>query len=188
MADDIKISSAASDVGSRYAKAFFDLADDKQAIAAVEQDLAALKAMIAESADLRRLIASPAFSAEDKGKALRAVAEQAQFNALTQKLVGLIAQNARIAALPAVIAGFERLAAAHRGAVAAEVTSAVALTKTQANGLQKALRQVLGKDPELSIKVDPTLLGGLKVKVGSRLYDASLKSRLDNLKHALKRA
>ena len=188
MADDSKTTSAGADVGARYAQAMFDLASDKEMVAVVEQDLKSLKAMIAESADLRRLIASPAFGAEDKDKALTALAEHAHFNSLTKKLIGLLGRNARIAALPATITAFEKLAAARRGAVAAEVTSAVALTKTQQTGLSKALRQVLGKDPELTIKVDPAILGGLKVKVGSRLYDASLKSRLDNLKHALKRA
>lgn len=178
----------AADVGARYAQAFFDLAEDKQMVAVVEQDLKDLKSMISESSDLRRLILSPAFAAEDKAKAMGAVADGARFNPLTKKLIGLIGKNARIAALPAAIAAFEKLAAARRGAVSAEVTSAAPLSETQQAGLAKALRQVLGKDPELSIRVDPALLGGLKVKVGSRLYDASLKSRLDNLKHALKRA
>ena len=188
MADDSKTIAGAADVGSRYAQAFFDLADDKQMVAAVEQDLKELQAMIGGSADLRRLIASPSFAAEDKAKALSAIADQAHFNPLTKKLLGLIGRNARIAAVPATITAFAKLAAARRGAVAAEVTSAVPLTAEQQSGLSKALRQVLGKDPELTIKVDPAILGGLKVKVGSRLYDASLQSRLNNLKHALKRA
>lgn len=188
MADDSKNTAGAADVGARYAQAFFDLADGKQMMAVVEQDLKALKAMIGESADLRRVIASPAFAAEDKAKAVSAVADHARFNPLTKKLLGLIGKNGRIAAVPATITAFEKLAAERRGAVAAEVTSAVALSEAQQSGIAKALRQVLGKDAELSIKVDPAILGGLKVKVGSRLYDASLKSRLDNLKHALKRA
>ena len=188
MADDTKTIAGAADVGARYAQAFFDLAEDKKMVAAVEQDLKELKAMIAESADLCRVIASPSFAAEDKARALSAVADGAHFNPLTKKLIGLVGRNGRIAALPATITAFQALAAARRGAVAAEVTSAIELSAEQQLGLSKALRQVLGKDPELTIKVDPAILGGLKVKVGSRLYDASLKSRLDNLKHALKRA
>lgn len=188
MADDSNSMAGTADVGARYAQAFFDLADDRQMVAAVEQDLKELKAMIGESADLRRVISSPMIPAEDKARALSAIGDHAHFNPLTKKFLGLIGRNARIAALPAAIAAFEALAAARRGAVAAEVTSAVPLSKAQQTGISKALRQVLGKDPELSIKVDPAILGGLKVKVGSRLYDASLKSRLDNLKHALKRA
>ncbi|CAN5148164.1 F0F1 ATP synthase subunit delta [soil metagenome] len=188
MADSSNSMAGTADVGARYAQALFDLADDKQIVAVVEQDVKSLKAMSAESPDLRRLIASPTYAAEDKGKALLALAAQAKFNGVTKKFIGLLAANNRVAALPAAIRAFEALAAARRGSVAAEVTSAVPLSKDQLSGLSKSLRQVLGKDPELSIKVDPTILGGLKVKVGSRLYDSSLRSRLDNLKHALKRA
>jgi F-type H+-transporting ATPase subunit delta len=177
-----------ADVGARYAQALFDLAVEGKALPAVEADLKGLKALQADSQDLRRLIASPAFSAEDKGKALSAVAEKAGASALTLKFIGLLAANGRVAALNAVIAAFERLAAAHRGAVAAEVVSAVKLTAAQSKGIAAALRQALGKDPEITTKVDPTILGGLKVRVGSRLYDASLKSKLDSLKFALKRA
>ena len=184
MADDSRY----ADVGARYAQAIFDLAVETGALAAVEADLKGLKALQAESQDLRRLIASPAFTAEDKGKGLRAVAEKAGASPLTLKLLGLLSANARISALPAVITSFERLAAAHRGTVAAEVVSAVKLTAAQTKGIAAALRQALGKDPEVTTKVDPSILGGLKVRVGSRLFDASLKSKLDTLKFALKRA
>jgi F-type H+-transporting ATPase subunit delta len=177
-----------TDVGARYAQALFDLALDTDALVAVEADLKTLKALQAESLDLRRLIASPGFSAEDKGRALAAVAEKAGVSPLTLKFLGLLAANRRIAALPATIAAFERLAATHRGAIAAEVTSAIKLTDDQARGVAAALRQALGKDPEITTRVDPSILGGLKVRVGSRLFDASLKSRLDSLKFALKRA
>jgi F-type H+-transporting ATPase subunit delta len=177
-----------ADVGQRYAQALFELADAGQALPAVEADLKSLKAMQAESLDLRRLIASPAITAEDKGKALAAIADAAKFSPLTKKFVGLVAANVRISALPAVIAAFERLAAARRGAVAAEVTTAIPLTPEQQKGVAAALRQALGKDPEITNRVDPALLGGIRVKVGSRLYDSSLRTRLDSLKFALKRA
>jgi F-type H+-transporting ATPase subunit delta len=193
LADDSKtqtaeIGAGTADVGARYAVALLDLADEAGALAAVEKDVKAFRAMLAESADLRRLVASPAFGADAKAAGVNAVAEAAGLDALTRKFIGLIARNGRVAALPAALAAFERLAAEKRGAVAAEVTSAVKLSVAQQKGIASALRQVLGKDPELTVRVDPALLGGLKVKVGSRLYDASLKSRLDNLKHALKRA
>lgn len=184
MADD----SRHADVGARYAQALFDLALETGALAVVEGDLKGLKALQAESKDLRRLIASPAFSSEDKGKGVAAVAEKAGASATTLKFLGLLSANGRIAALPAAITAFERLAAAHRGAVAAEVVSAVKLTAAQTKGIAAALRQALGKDPEVTTRVDPSILGGLKVRVGSRLYDASLKSKLDSLKFALKRA
>ena len=175
-------------MGARYAQALFELADQGGALAAVEADLKALTAMRDESADLRRLLTSPTFTAEDKGKGLAAVGAKAGLHPLTQKFLGLLAANARASALPAVTLAFERLAAAHRGAVAAEVTSALPLSKTQLKNIAKALTEALGKDPELTARVDPSILGGLKVRVGSRLFDASLKSRLDSLKFALKRA
>ena len=184
MADDIRETEA----GARYARALFDLAAETGATDAVRSNLKALKAMLAESADLRRLVNSPTYSAEDKGKALVALAVEAGFDMTTAKFLGLLTQNRRSADLPAVIAGFERLYAAQTGVVAAEVTSAVALSKAQLDGVKAQLRASLGKDPEIETRVDPAILGGLKVKVGSRLYDASLKTRLDQLKFALKRA
>ena len=184
MADDSNL----SNVGSRYAQALFDLANDQKQVAAVEADLNSLKAAIAESKDLRTLLASPAFRAEDKAKGLAGIAAKGRFNATTQKFLGLLAANGRAAALPEVIAGFAKLSAHARGAVSAEVTTAVPLSDVQAKGVQAALRQSLGKDPEITTRVDPSLLGGIKVKVGSRLFDASLRSKLDSLKFALKRA
>lgn len=189
MADD----SRHADVGARYAQALFELAEGADAksagaFGAVEADLKGLKALRDESLDLRRLLASPAFTAEQKGRALAALADAAQFSPLTKKFLGLLSANARASALPAVIAAFERLAAARRGAVAAEVTTAVALTEEQRAGVAAALRQALGKDPEIATRVDPSILGGIRVKVGSRLFDASLKSRLDTMRFALRRA
>jgi F-type H+-transporting ATPase subunit delta len=177
-----------TDVGARYAQALFDLALETKALGAVEGDLAALQTACDESAELRRFLRSPVFSAEDKGKVLTAIAHKAKFNTTTLKFIGVLAANRRADALPAVIAGFERLAAAHRGVVAAEVTSAVRLSVAQARDLKAALAEALGKEPQITARVDPSILGGLKVKVGSRLFDASLRSKLDSLKFALKRA
>ena len=184
MADD----SRNADVGARYAQALFELADEADALAAVEADLKGLKQLREENPELRRLLVSPAFTAEQKGRVLNAVADATGVHPLTKKFVGLLAGNNRASALPAVATAFEQLAAKKRGAVAAEVTTAVPLSAAQLKGVTAALRQSLGKDPELTTRVDPAILGGLKVRVGSRLFDASLKSRLDSLKFALKRA
>ena len=184
MADDSK----ASNVGDRYARALFDLATDQKQVAAVEADLMSLKAALAESKDLRTLLGSPAFGAEAKGKGLEAIAAKAKFNATTRKFLGLLSANRRASALASVITGFEALAAKARGAVSAEVVTAVPLSAAQSKGVAAALRQALGKDPEISTRVDPAILGGIKVRVGSRLFDASLRSKLDSLKFALKRA
>lgn len=184
MADETNV----TDAGQRYAQALFDLALDEGALGAVEADLKSLKTALAESADLRRLIASPAFAAEDKAKGLAAIADKAKFSPITKKFLGLVAQNRRAGEIGAVIAAFIKLSAAHRGVVAAEVTTALPLSAAQSKGVAAALRSALGKDPEISTRVDPAILGGIKVRVGSRLFDASLKSRLDSLKFALKRA
>jgi F-type H+-transporting ATPase subunit delta len=177
-----------ADVGLRYAQALFELAKAQGDTAVVEADLKSLKAMRADSVDLRTLIASPAFDADEKGKGLAAVAEAAGFALTTKKFLGLVAANRRASALPGMIAAFEKLAAEDRGAVSAEVVTAMPLTDAQVKALAASLRTALGKDPEIETRVDPAILGGLKVRVGSRLYDASLKSRLDSLKFALKRA
>jgi F-type H+-transporting ATPase subunit delta len=180
--------SRASDVGARYAQALFDLAVEGGALSAVEGDLTSLEALLRDSADLRGLIASPRFTAEDKAKGLAAIAARAGFGELTAKFLGLLAQNRRTAALADIIAAFRRLAAERRGVVSAEVTTAIPLSDAQTASLRSALRLALGKDPEIEAKVDPSILGGIKVRVASRLYDASLKSRLESLKYALKRA
>ncbi len=184
MADDFR----ETDVGERYAKALFELALDAKAQDKVREDLDALREMIAGSADLRRMLSSPAISAEDKGKALDAIAAKAEFNAITVKLLGLLAENRRAAALGAVITGYRRLHDKYRGVVAATVTTAIPLSAAQQKGIAQALAQALGEEPEISTAVDPSILGGVKVRVGSRLFDASLKTRLDSLKFALKRA
>ncbi len=184
MADDFRT----TEVGERYAQALFDLAEETRALDAVRADMASLKAAWSESADLRRLATSPVISAADQGKGLVAIAEKAKFNAATRKFLGLLAQNGRARDLTAVIAAFQALYAKKTGLVAAEVVSAKPLSAAQLKSVQGALRSALGRDPELSARVDPSILGGLKVKVGSKLFDASLKTKLDQMKFALKRA
>jgi F-type H+-transporting ATPase subunit delta len=180
--------SNATDAGQRYAQALFDLAKDQNAVGVIEADLKSLKAAINDSADLRRLLESPAFSADDKAKGLAAIADAAKFNATTKKFLGLLAANRRASHLRNVIHSFEKLSADWRGVVSAEVVTAIPLSAAQSKGVAAALRTALGKDPEISTRVDPSILGGIKVRVGSRLFDASLKSKLDSLKFALKRA
>jgi F-type H+-transporting ATPase subunit delta len=180
--------SSATDVGARYAQALFDLAVETNTLSQVEADLTALEAMRAASADLRTLLSSPRFSADDKARGLAAIAERAGLSVTVRKFLGLLAANRRTLALADIIRAFHRLSAARRGAVSAQVVTAIPLTKAQTTSLAAALRAALGKDPQIETRVDPAILGGVKVRVGSRLYDASLKSKLDSLKFALKRA
>ena len=175
-------------MGERYAQALYDLADQGGVVAQVEADLTGLEQLRTETPDFRRLLTSPTFGREDKARGLLAIADAAGVQPLTRKFIGLLGANSRTAALGAVGSAFRRIAAARRGTVAAEVTTAVPLTEAQRSGVAAALRQALGKDPEIVTRVDPGLLGGLKVKVGSRLFDASLRTRLDQMKFALKRA
>lgn len=183
MADDRQ-----GNLGGRYAQALFGLASDAGDIAGVEADLVSLKAMRADSADLRRLLDSPTVAAEDRARGLNAIAGRAGFRPLTRKFLGLLAANRRASALPAVIDAYRKMSAERRGVVAAAVTTATPLSEAQRASLQAALRQALGKEPEITAQVDSAILGGLKVRVGSRLFDSSVKTRLDQLKFALQRA
>lgn len=184
MADDFRT----TEVGGRYAQALFDLADETGALDAVRADLASLKAAWIESADLRRLANSPLIASDDQAKGLTAIADKAKLNVVTKNFLGLLGQNGRSGDLPGVITAFEALYAKKMGVVAAEVVSAVALSAAQTKTIQAELRAALGRDPELTARVDPSILGGLKVKVGSKLFDASLKTKLDQMTLALKRA
>jgi F-type H+-transporting ATPase subunit delta len=184
VADDFRT----TEVGDRYAQALFDLALETGRLHAVRADVVSLKTAWTESADLRRLATSPVISTADQAKGLVAVATQAKFEKNTVNFLGLLAQNGRARDLGAVVAGFERLYAKHAGIVAAEVVSAQPLDAKQLAAIKTALNASLGKAPELTTRVDPSILGGLKVKVGSKLFDASLKTKLDQMKFALKRA
>lgn len=175
-------------MGARYARALFDLCIETGVLDSVESDLASLKSMIAASADFRALLTSPRFSADEKARGLAAIAARAGLCDTTGRFVGVLAANRRSGALGEIIEAFRRLVEAHRGAIAAHVVTAVPLNDEQMQALVAALRDAFGKDPKIETHVDPAILGGLRVRVGSRLYDASLKSKLDSLKFALKRA
>ena len=155
-------------------------------MARVEADLTSFEAMLASSADLTRLINSPVFSSEDQAKAIAAIADKAGITGLTGNFLRVVAGNRRLFAIPGMIRAFRQIAAEHRGETAAEVTSAHELTDAQQTELKAALKSVAGKDVAISVTVDPSLLGGLVVKMGSRQIDTSLKTKLNSLKLALK--
>jgi len=175
-----------SGISGRYAVALFELALESKALKAIESDLAGLKALLDESADLQALVASPIYSRDDQLKGITNVAEAAGMSALTVKFLGVLAANRRLGALAGIIGSAEKLLAFHRGEVNADVTSAHALSKTQLTALKKQLKAAVGRDVTIDASVDEALLGGLRVKVGSRMVDSSLKTKLDNLAIAMK--
>ena len=175
-----------SGVAERYAGSLFELALDAKSVAKVEADLKKVEAMLEGSADLQRLISSPVFSAEDQFKAIDAIASKAGIAGLVGNFLRVAARNRRLFAVPGMIRAFRRIAAAHRGEVSAEVTSAHALTSAQQTELKSALKDVAGKDVSIDLTVDPSLLGGMVVRLGSRQIDTSLKTKLNSLKLALK--
>jgi F-type H+-transporting ATPase subunit delta len=180
---------SSTDIGAiaeRYAAALFELAEQNAALEKVEADLKALKAMIVSSRDLQTVLKSPVIARGHQGAAVAALADKAGWNDLTKKFLGLLAKNRRLFALPGVIDAFLARLAAHRGEVTAQVTSATALTATQKKSLAAALKKTVGKDVLLDLVVDPQLLGGMVAKVGSRMIDASLKTKLQQLTLALK--
>lgn len=181
-----KSGSSISAVAERYAGSLYELAAEAGAVAAVERDLNSFGRLLDESADLGRLIRSPVFSAEEQSKAIAAVLDKAGISGLTANFLRVVAKNRRLFAIPAIIVAFRRIAADARGEAAADVTSAHALTAAQENELKATLKGVAGKDVAIAVKVDPSLLGGLIVKMGSRQIDTSLKTKLASLKLALK--
>jgi F-type H+-transporting ATPase subunit delta len=173
-------------MAGRYAAALFDLAKDERQLPQVEADLAAFQSMLDASADLRRLVRSPVISAEDQARALDAILAKAGLSGLTANFFRVIARNRRLFAVADMIRDFRALLARERGEVSADVASAHPLTPEQLNALRDALRVQIGKDVMVNTRVDPALLGGLIVKVGSRMIDSSLRTKLNNLKVAMK--
>jgi F-type H+-transporting ATPase subunit delta len=164
----------------------FELASQSNSVAKVEADLNGFEALLAGSADLTRLINSPVFSSEDQAKAIAAIADKAKITGLTGNFLRVVARNRRLFAVPGMIKAFRQIAAEQRGETSAEVTSAHELTAAQQTELKATLKSVAGKDVAISVTVDPSLLGGLVVKMGSRQIDTSLKTKLNSLKLALK--
>lgn len=173
-------------VPGRYASALFELASEQKALPVVEKDLLAVAAMLDESADFRRLVLSPVFSAEEQSRAVDAVLTKIGAHKLTANFFKLLAANRRLFAAGEMIKAFRSLAASARGEMQADVASATALSDAQLDQLRDTLKAKLGKDIQINAKIDASLLGGLVVKVGSRMIDSSLKTKLQSLKTRMK--
>jgi F-type H+-transporting ATPase subunit delta len=173
-------------LSGRYATALFDLAVDAKALDAVSASLATLKDALTGSADLKTLTTSPMVNRKAAAAGVAGVAASLGLDKLTTSFLGVLAGNRRLATLPAIIRDFNALAAARRGEISARVTAAHPLTAAQQKALSAKLKAGLGRDVALDITIDPAILGGLIVRVGSRMIDSSLKTRLDSLGQALK--
>jgi F-type H+-transporting ATPase subunit delta len=173
-------------VAGRYATALFELALEQDNLAEVEQQLSDLGEILDASDDLRRLVHSPAFSMDQQAKAVRAIADAAGTSGLTRNFLELLVEKRRLSAISGIIGAFRTLAARHRGEVEADVVSAVPLSDDQQEDLKTALRDFAGQDVSMNVRVDPSILGGLIVKVGSRMIDNSVRSKLNRLRHAMK--
>jgi F-type H+-transporting ATPase subunit delta len=177
-----------STMAGRYATALFELATETKAIDAVKADLDRFDALLGESADLMRLVRSPVFSVEERGSALGTVLERAGIGGLAANFLKLVAANRRLFAAPDMIKAYSGLVAQHKDEATAEVTVAEALKDEHIKALRAALKAVSGKDVDLDIKIDPAIIGGLVVKLGSRMVDTSLRTKLNSIKHAMKEA
>lgn len=175
-----------SGLGARYATALLELAEENKALDAVAGDLQRIKAVIGESADLRRLLRSPVISRDEQRAAILAVLEKLGATELTRRFVGLVATNRRLFALGAMIDAFLAELARRRGEMTAEVRSSHALTAEQTEALTEHLRKTYGQRVSVNLSVDPSLLGGMIVRVGSRMVDSSIKTKLDRMQLAMK--
>jgi F-type H+-transporting ATPase subunit delta len=177
-----------SGVSGRYATALFELARDERSIDAVKADLDRFNAMLADSADLKRLVRSPVFGADMQLKALDAILEKAGISGISAKFLEVVTVNRRLFAVTDVIRAFNALVAKFRDEAVADVTVAETLSDKNLDALKAALKTVTGKDVTLNMKVDPSIIGGLVVKLGSRMVDSSLRTKLNSIKHAMKEA
>jgi F-type H+-transporting ATPase subunit delta len=177
-----------SGVSGRYATALFELARDEQSIDAVKADLDKFEAMLAESDDLKRLVRSPVFAADVQLKALSAVLDQAGIAGISANFLKVLTNNRRLFTVSDVIRAFNALVARFKGEATADVTVAEALSDRNLDALEAALKTVTGKDVTLNVKVDSSIIGGLVVKLGSRMVDSSLRTKLNSIKHAMKEA
>ncbi|WP_043234477.1 F0F1 ATP synthase subunit delta [Bosea sp. LC85] len=175
-----------SGVAGRYATALFELASEASAIDVVSADLDAFSAMIAESDDLKRLISSPVFTAEEQVSAVTALLAKAGIGGIAGNFIGFVASKRRLFALPGMIRGYRALVADAKGIVSAEVTVAEEPSAKRLDEIRATLKDVAGKDIAVTIKVDPAIIGGLVVKMGSRMVDASLKTKLNSIRLAMK--
>jgi len=177
-----------SGVPGRYATALFELAREEKAVDAVKADLDKFEGLLNESADLKRLVRSPVFSADVQQKALVAVLAKAGIGGITAKFLNVLTANRRLFVVSDVIRGIRGLVAKFKGEATADVTVAETLSDKNLDSLKTALKSVTGKDVVLNVKVDPSIIGGLVVKLGSRMVDSSLRTKLNSIKHAMKEA
>ena len=177
-----------SGVSGRYATALFELARDQKSVDSIKADLDRFEAMLADSADLRRLVRSPVFAAEAQSRALSAVLDQAGISGIPANFLKVLTANRRLFAVGEVIRAFRALVARFKGEATADVTVAETLNDKNLDALKTALKTVTGKDVALNVKVDPSIIGGLVVKLGSRMVDSSLRTKLNSIKHAMKEA
>jgi F-type H+-transporting ATPase subunit delta len=177
-----------SGIAGRYASALYELADEQKALDAVADDLRAFRALLGESEDLVRLVRSPNLARESQVKALQAIAAKAGAHSLSSNFLALVAKNRRLFALDGIIGAFLEILAERRGEVTAHVTSARELTDEQLAKLTDAVKRTVGAQAQVETHVDPKLLGGLIVRVGSRMYDSSLSSKLQRLENSMKGA
>ena len=173
-------------LAGRYASALFDLARDQRQIDAVGRSLDALKSALAESKDFAELVASPLVGREQAGQAFAALAPNLKLDPITANFLGVLARNGRKGQLGTVIRDFNRLAADHRGETTAEVVTARSLTDDQISQLKAQLRARAGRDVTIDASVDPNILGGIVVKLGSQRIDASIRTKLNRLASAMK--
>lgn len=183
MTDNVSLVSGAA---KRYATALFELANDEKAVEKTEADISRLETLLNDSADLMRLVKSPVYGADEQVRALDAVLGKAEIGGLVANFVKLVATNRRLFALPGMLKNFHALAAASRGEANADVVSASPLSDANIDALKAALKGVTGKDVKINATVDPSLIGGLVVKVGSRMIDTSLRTKLNSLNHSMK--
>ena len=177
-----------SGLAERYAAALFDLADERHELDAVAGDLRALRAMLQDSPDLARMVRSPVLSRAEQGQAIAVVAERAELSQLTRDFLAVVARNRRLFAAPGMIESYLGKLAERRGEVTAEVTAAQPLSEAQNAALTDQLRRAVGGRVAIDFRVDPSLIGGMIVKIGSRMVDGSLKSKLQRLRLALRAA
>ena len=175
-------------VSGRYATALFELARDEKSIDAVKADLDKFAALLAESDDLKRLVRSPVFAAEAQLKALSAVLDRAGISGISANFLNVLTANRRLFAVADVVRAFDALVAKFKGEASADVTVAEALSDKNLDALKTALKSVTGKDVALNVKIDPSIIGGIIVKLGSRMVDSSLRTKLNSIKHAMKEA
>lgn len=178
-----------SGMAGRYANALFELALEDKAVDAVKKDLEQFDAMVASSTDLNRLVRSPVFGVDDQLKALSAILDKAGIQGLAGNFLRVITGNRRLFAVRDMIRSYRALVAAHKGEVSAQITVAEPLSDTNLDALKSALKTVTGgKEIDLDVKVEPAIIGGLIVKVGSRMVDSSLRTKLNAIKFAMKEA